>query len=43
MQAIHWGLKRNDKNFKYGKRTLWEVVDEQLEHLRTKSAQYRHA
>ncbi|KAH9822653.1 hypothetical protein DFH28DRAFT_1181508 [Melampsora americana] len=43
MQAIHWGLKRNDKKFKYGKRTLWEVLDEQLEHLRTKSARYRHA
>ncbi|KAH9808087.1 hypothetical protein DFH28DRAFT_1198463 [Melampsora americana] len=43
MQAIHWGLKRNDKKFKYGKQTLWEVLDEQLEHLRTKSARYRHA
>lgn len=45
MQAIHWGINRNNKGskVKYGSHTLWDVIDEQLEHLRNKSTQYRHA
>ncbi|KAH9817322.1 hypothetical protein DFH28DRAFT_1157456 [Melampsora americana] len=45
MQALHWGMNRNKRGsqVKYGSRTLWDVIDEQLEHLRTKSTRYRHA
>ncbi|KAH9816556.1 hypothetical protein DFH28DRAFT_1159837 [Melampsora americana] len=40
MQAIHWGLNRKSS---YGIQTLWNVVDDQLDTLRTHTRQFRYA
>ncbi|EGG07229.1 uncharacterized protein MELLADRAFT_85943 [Melampsora larici-populina 98AG31] len=40
MQACHWGFYKAD--YKDGA-TLWGIVDEKLEYLRSRSSRYRHA
>ncbi|KAH9812258.1 hypothetical protein DFH28DRAFT_1130011 [Melampsora americana] len=39
MQALQWGLNRTQ----YGGKSLWRVLDEELDYLRSKSSQYRYA